>query len=170
VRGGILTMSTPAEAKTASKASVNVESRSWMRKRSEATRSLAQVYQEVTGGLGGPGCGGVGGHPEEMDPAGAHFHDEQDVESAQPDGVEGEEVGGQQTGGLSPQGGPSPGVCWTWWRPEAGGGQDRADGVGAHAVPESGEFSLEASVAPGGIFLGQVQHQSPDLVINRWAA
>jgi hypothetical protein len=55
---------------------------------------VAKVYQQGAGGLGGPGSGRVRGHPEEMDPSGAHFHDEQDVEAAQPDGVEGEEVGG----------------------------------------------------------------------------
>jgi hypothetical protein len=63
-------------------------------------------------------------------------------------------VGGQQTGGLSPQEGPTPGVCSMWWRPEAGGGQDPADGASIHAVLESGEFFLDVSVAPGGIFLG----------------
>ncbi len=39
----------------------------------EAKRAglIIEVHQEVAGGLGGPGCGRVGGHAEEMDPAGA---------------------------------------------------------------------------------------------------
>jgi hypothetical protein len=45
--------------------------------------------------LGGPGRGRVSGHPENVHCAGADFHDEQNVESVQRDGVEGEEVGGK---------------------------------------------------------------------------
>ena len=45
----------------------------------------------------------MGGHPEEMKLPGAHLDDEQDVETAQSDGVEGEKVGGQQPGGLGAQ-------------------------------------------------------------------
>jgi hypothetical protein len=56
---------------------------------------FAQIHQEVTGSLSGPGRGRMSGHAEDVDPAGAYFHDEQDVESAQGDGVEGEEIGGQ---------------------------------------------------------------------------
>jgi hypothetical protein len=52
-------------------------------------------------------------HAEDMDPSGANFHDEQDVESAQGDGVEGEEIGGQQAGGLSAQEAPPVGVRTT---------------------------------------------------------
>jgi hypothetical protein len=44
--------------------------------------------------LGGPGRGRVSGHPENVHCAGADFHDEQNLESVQRDGVEGEEVGG----------------------------------------------------------------------------
>jgi hypothetical protein len=79
----------------------------------EAERAdlLTQVHQQVTGDLGGPGGGRVGGHTEDMDPAGAHFHNKKDVKSAQRDGVEGEEVGGQQPRGLSPQEGSPSGVC-----------------------------------------------------------
>ena len=105
-----------------------------------------------------------------MDPAGADFYHEQDVEAAQPDGVEGEEIGGQQTCGLRAEEGPPSGVCSAGCRAEPSGGQDPADGAGAYAVAESGELSLETAVAPGGILLCQTQHQSPDLVINRWTA
>ena len=148
---------------------MNLASRSRIRKRNEADL-LAQVHQQVAGGLGGPGRGRVSGHPEDVDPAGAHFHDEQDVEPAQGDGVEGEEVGGQQSGGLSAQEGPPSGVCSAWCRAEPGGGQDPADRARAHAVSEPGEFALDAAVSPGRILLGQAQHQVTDLVADRWAA
>jgi hypothetical protein len=79
-------------------------------------------------------------------------------------------VGGQQPGGLSAQEGPPPGVCSAWCRAEPSGGQDPSDGAGTHALPESGEFALDPAVAPGGIFVGQTQHQLADLLGDRWAA
>ena len=56
---------------------------------------IAQVHQEVAGRLGGPGRGRVSGHPENVHCAGADFHDEQNLESVQRDGVEGEKIGGK---------------------------------------------------------------------------
>ena len=73
-------------------------------------------------------------------------------------------------GGLSAQEGPPAGVCSAWCGAEAGGGQDPADRARAQAVSEPGEFALDAAVAPGGILLGQAQHQVADLVTDRWAA
>jgi hypothetical protein len=96
---------------------------------------ITQVHQEVAAGLGGPGRGRMGGHPENVHRAGADFHDEQNGESAQGDGVESEEVGGQQPGGLSAQESSPAGVCSAWCWPEAGGGEDAADRACAQAVP-----------------------------------
>src|SRR6476646_2887486 len=94
-------MSMPSEVKTASKASVNVESRSRMRKRKALTWSPRSI-RRLRAAWGGPDRGRVSSHPEEeeMDTSGAHVHDEQEVEAAQPEGVEVEEIGGQQPGGL----------------------------------------------------------------------
>ncbi len=55
---------------------------------------LAEVHQQVTGGLGSPGRGRVGSHAEQVYSARGHFHGQKDVKSAQRDGVEGEEIGG----------------------------------------------------------------------------
>jgi hypothetical protein len=63
----------------------------------------------------------VSGHAREVDSLGADFHDEQDMESVQRDGVEGEEVGGQQSGGLGVQERP-PASVWM----ACGGGPRRA--------------------------------------------
>jgi hypothetical protein len=131
---------------------------------------LAEVHQEVAGGLGGPGCARVGGHAEEVESSGADFHDEQDIESAQGDGVEGEEVGGQQSGGLGVQEGPPVGVWTAWCGAEVGGGEDSADGACAQVMSEPGEFGLDASVSPGWILLRQTQHEVTDLIADRWAA
>ena len=112
----------------------------------------------------------MSGHPQEMNLSGAHLHDEQDVKAAQPDGLEGEKVGGQKPGGLSAQEGSPPGVCSAWCRAEPGSGQDPSDGAGAQAVAESGKFTLDSAVAPGRVFVGQAQHQLADLAGDWWAA
>jgi hypothetical protein len=82
-------MLSPSEVNTASKAAVNVVSRSRIRKRKDGD-PLTEVH-EVASGLGGPGCGRMSSHAQDVNPAGAYFHDEQDIESAQRDGVEGEQ-------------------------------------------------------------------------------
>ncbi|MCA1694396.1 MAG: hypothetical protein LC749_06555, partial [Actinobacteria bacterium] len=71
--------------------------------------------------------------------------------------------------GLNLKEGPPPIVC-SGCRAESGGGQDPPDRASAYAVAEPGEFSVDSAMAPGGVLLGQVQHQSPNLIINRWAA
>ena len=72
--------------------------------------------------------------------------------------------------GRIPKEGPPPCVCSTGWRAESGGGQDLPDRASAYAVAEPGEFSVDSAMAPGGVLPGQVQHRSPNLLINRWAA
>jgi hypothetical protein len=95
---------------------------------------------------------------------------EQDIDSAQRDRVEGEQVGGQQSGGLSAQEAPPSGVGPAWCWAESSGGQDPANRAGVYAMPETEEFALDPAVAPGGVLPCQAQHQGPDLVIDRWAA
>jgi hypothetical protein len=112
----------------------------------------------------------MSGHAENVDPASADFHDKEDVESAQRDGVEGKEIGGQQPGGLGMQEGSPAGLCSTGCGAETGGGQDSPDRACAYAVSEAGEFTLEAAVAPGGIFVCQAQDQLTDLLADRRAA
>ena len=73
------------------------------------------------------------------------------LEAAQPDGLEGEEVGGQQLRGLRTQEGSLPGVATPWRQAQPSGGQDSPDRAHAHAVPETSQFSLDAAVSPGRI-------------------
>jgi hypothetical protein len=135
----------------------------------EGADLLTEVDQQSAGGLGGLGRGRVSGGPQDVHRAGPDLHDEQDIDSAQRDGVEGEQVGGQQSGGLSAQQGPPSGVGPAWCWAEPSGDQDPADRAGAYAVSEAEEFSLDPAVAPGRILPCQAQHQGPDLVANRWA-
>ena len=138
----------------------------------EATRAdpLAQVHHQVTSGLGSSGRSQMSGHTENRDSAGPRFHHTQDVESAQPDGVQGDEVGGQQPRRRGAQGSPPAEVCSPWWRPEAGSGQDPVKGARSQAVSQPGEFPLDPAVAPGRILLSQAQHQITNLVTDRWAS
>jgi hypothetical protein len=87
-------------------------------------------------------AGRVGADAEDVDPAGRDLHDEQDVEPAQSNGVEMEEVGGEQPGRLSPQERAPRRVsfarCWA----ESAVGEGTADGAGTDAVAEADEFAL----------------------------
>jgi hypothetical protein len=85
-------------------------------------------------------------------------------------GVEGEEVGGQQSGGLGVQEGPLTGVWMAWCGAEVGGGEDSVDGACAQVMSEPGQFAVDVSVSPGRIFLRQAHHEVRDLVTDRWRA
>ena len=61
------------------------------------------VHHEVAGGLGRPGAGRVRGDAGEVDAAGVELDEEQHVEPPQQDGVDGEEVTGEDPGCLGAQ-------------------------------------------------------------------
>jgi hypothetical protein len=106
------------------------------------------------------------GDAEDVDAPAGDFHDEQHVESAQPDGVEMEEVGGQQAGRLGAEERPPVRVYPTRCRPQVCGGQDAADGAGADVVSESGELALDAAVTPGWVLLCQADDELTELVVE----
>src|SRR3954471_5486964 len=64
-RGGILTTSMPASAKTASNEAVNCPARSRTRNRNRAPL-FVEVHDEVAGLLGGPRPVGVRGHAQDV--------------------------------------------------------------------------------------------------------
>jgi hypothetical protein len=64
---------------------------------------IAQVHQQIPGGLGDPRTGRVGGDPGQMDPATLQLDDEEDVQSGQADRLNSQEVAGQRCGGLGAQ-------------------------------------------------------------------
>jgi hypothetical protein len=132
----------------------------------ECRDSVVEVGHEVAGGLCGPRHRGVRGDAEDVDAATGDFHDEQDVEAAQRDGVEVEEVGGQQSGRLGSQEGAPVGVAPGRRRVQACGGQDPADGAGADAVSESGELSVVAAVSPARVLPCQPDDELAELVVD----
>ena len=80
--------------KTASKAAVNLASRSRMRNRKRLA-GVVEVHEQVAGLLGQPGAGGVGGDAEDVHAAGGVLDDEERVQPVQGDGVEVKQVAGQ---------------------------------------------------------------------------
>ncbi len=108
-------------------------------------------HGEVAGCLGCPGSGGVGGDAGEVHASGVDFNEEQDVESAQTDDVDTEEIGGDDGVGLAvnelaPRRSGAVGC-----RVASGVAEEFPDGGGADAVPEASEFAVDASVAAGGV-------------------
>jgi hypothetical protein len=72
--------------------------------------AFVEVHQEVARGLRGPGRSRMRGDAEDVDSAGVNLHHEQHVESVQSDGVEVEEVRGQQSYCLGAREGAPTGV------------------------------------------------------------
>lgn len=65
----------------------------------ERVHADAQVGGEVAGLLGGPGSGGVCGDADDVQAPGLVLEEDQGVQAVQADGVDVEEVAGDQTGG-----------------------------------------------------------------------
>jgi hypothetical protein len=87
---------------TASNAAVNLASRSRMRNRKPLT-GVVEIHEQVAGQLGQPGAGRVGGDTEDVHAAGGVLDDEERVQPVQGEGVEVEQVAGQDRVGLCPQ-------------------------------------------------------------------
>jgi hypothetical protein len=113
--------------------------------------------------------GRVLGDAENVDPAIRDFHDEHDVEAAQPDGVKMEEVGGQQPGRMCFEEGAPLGVCPARHGPQACGGQDPADRAGADVVSETGELALDAAVSPAQVLARQADDKLAELLVDAGA-
>src|SRR3954470_20045238 len=109
------------------------------------------------------------GDTEDVHPAAGVLDDEEPGQPVQGDGVEVEQVAGEDRVGLGPQelgpgwsGSPGRGV-------DAGVVQDGPDGGGADLVAEADEFAVEASVSPGGVFGGQTDDQGAQAGGDGWS-
>ena len=69
----------------------------------EAAAGVVEVHEQVAGLLGEPGAGGVGGDAEDVHAAGGVLDDEERVEPVQGDGVEVEQVAGEDRVSLGAQ-------------------------------------------------------------------
>jgi hypothetical protein len=98
-RTGVKMMRMLAPANTASKAAVNLLSRSRI-KEPKLFGAVAEVNKQVAGLLGDPGTGWMGGDPGEVHAAAAVLDHHQDVEPAEEDGVDVGEVDREDRLGL----------------------------------------------------------------------
>lgn len=98
-RVGVLMIVTSVPVNTASKAAVNLPSRSRMRNRISRW-AVVQVHEQVARLLGQPRCGRVRGDAEDVHTAGGVLDDEERVEPVQCDRVEVEQVAGHDGLGL----------------------------------------------------------------------
>ena len=117
---------------------------------------------QVAGCLGGPGSGGVGGDPGDVDASGVEFDEEQDVNPAEGDGVDTEEVGGDHGVGLAVNE-LAPGRSGPIrYRLAAVVAEGFPYGGGGDVVSEAAEFAVDASVAPGRVFGVQAEHEAAE--------
>jgi hypothetical protein len=155
---GVLMMRISVAVNTASNAAVNLASRSRMRNRNRlavSSRSMARlracwVSQAPVGWAV---------TPRTWTRPGGVLDDEERVQPVQGDGVEVEQVAGEDGVRLGPQqlgprwsGSPRRGV-------DAGVVQDGPDGGGADLVAEPGELAMDPSISPGGVLGGQTNDQ-----------
>ena len=90
---GVRTISAPLGAEDVVEAAAELRV-AVTQQEAHASTPLLQSQQEVAGLLGDPGVIWVGGHAGQMDTAGVQLDEEQHVQSAWPDGIDGEEVAG----------------------------------------------------------------------------
>ncbi len=69
----------------------------------EVRDAVADLPEQLSGLLGGPSAGGVGGDTEDVDGASVDLHGEQGVQPLQSDGVDVKEVRGQEAVCLCPE-------------------------------------------------------------------
>ena len=76
----------------------------------EGADPAAEIHEQVTGLLSGPGAVRVASHAQDVHPPGPRLHDEQHVQTPEEDRVHMEEITGQQTVRLRAQERPPGGV------------------------------------------------------------
>src|SRR6266568_639498 len=124
------------------------------------------VDREVPGLLGHPGRVRVLGHPGDVDPAGGELDEEQDVERPQPDGLHGEEVGGQDAVSLASEEHRPGRTGASGRRPQAGSLEDPPDGRGAHPDPQLAKLATDPRVPPPRVLPCETSNQGPHLRID----
>jgi hypothetical protein len=127
---------------------------------------VIQVHDEVPGGLGDPGRGGVRGCAEDPDAAGGVLDDGQDEQAVQGRGLE-EFAGEQCTGPGAEEAGPSGGGA-VGRGVDPGVAEDLPYGGGGDFDAEDEQFAVDTGVAPPGILAGQAQHQHADGPYGAW--
>jgi hypothetical protein len=124
-----------------------------------ARLAVLQLPGQVASLLGHPLAGRVEGAAGEVDAAAGELDEEEDVEPGQPDGVDGEEVGGQDLVGMLADELVPGALAAAWSREQAVAAEDLADGEVRAAMAEAEEFALDAAVAPARVFAGEAEDE-----------
>jgi transposase len=122
--------------------------------------AVGEVHDQVAGLLGHPRSGRVRRHAQDMNPAGRQLHHEQCIQALEQDRVDMKEVArhnplGLRRQELSPRQ-PRAAGC----RVDAGPLENQPHGTRRDRVPEPGELTLDASVAPGRVLRCHPQDQA----------
>lgn len=120
----------------------------------QRVEACAEVGGEIARLLHGPILRRVGGDFGDVQPSCAVFEDGEGVEAFAECGVDVEKVGCDDATGLVGQKLFPGGSVSAWGRVDAFGVEDLPCGRGGDVVSESGEFALDSSVAPSGVFFG----------------
>ena len=120
---------------------------------------LLQVHDQIPGHLGGPGCGGVCGCAEDADAAGGVLENDEDGELRSGQGVDYEEVGGEECVGLAAQEGGPGQVVAVRRGLDVVGCEDLPDGGGRDFDSQGGEFTVDSAVTPAGVVARQAQDE-----------
>src|SRR3954447_20258329 len=159
-RTGVLMIRTSTAVNTASNAAVNLALRSRIRNRSWRSAS-ARSMSGLRACWVSQAPVGWGGDPEDVYTPGGVLDDEEGIQPVQGDGVEMEQVAGQDHLCLGVQNLPPGRACTTKRGVDPALAKDVPDGGGADPVAEAGQLAVDPAVAPGGILDGQAHGQGP---------
>ena len=138
-------------------------------KQSPCTVELDSVSEEqVAGGLGGSGAGGIRRETSEEHLAGHDVDEEQDVIAAQERCVDGEEV--TRYSGLGAQEFGPGHLRAVWCGIDAVVLEDLPHGRRSDLVSEADKLAVDASVAPGRVLLREAQDQLAQFDRRWWPA
>jgi hypothetical protein len=129
-------------------------------------RSLSQHRQQVAGLLGDPGAVGVGGHPAKVDPPGVELDEDQHIQPPQPDGVDREEVAGEDARRLLAQGRPPGRGRRSRRRVQPMAAQRGADRGCRDPYAEPEQLAVDALAARAWVLLGQADDQLLQLLVE----
>src|SRR5664279_291338 len=112
---------------------------------------LAQIHDQVARLLRDPRPARMTGNPEDVDAPSLGFDHEEDIQPSQDDGVDVEEVAGQQPVRLRAQELPPAQARAPRRRPQTGCSEHPAHRALPHPVSEPDRFALNPAVAPSGV-------------------
>jgi hypothetical protein len=116
---------------------------------------LVEVHQQISGLLGDPGGGRVGGHPDHVDLTRSDLHEEEYVDPFEEHGVDGEEVAGQDRVRLAGEE-LFPGRAGSAGRRVyTGPVEDLPDGAGGDLVAQADQFALDPAMPPRRVLRSQ---------------